>query len=62
MSVFLDRLFRHPGLTITTYTVNPKTGEQTAPAERRHHARPNDMPLQGSIWPPCECPRHRRAG
>lgn len=49
--------FSRPALRVTTYRVDPATGERTEPVTRWLRAR--GTAERTTTWPPCECPRHR---
>ncbi len=50
----------HPGLTVTTYRVDPETGDRIG--ERTQVLPASETPdVPHQLWPPCQCPRHRKA-
>lgn len=52
-----DAVTAHVGLTVTTYRVDPATGEKTQPITRKLRAV---EPLEpGGVWRRCQCPRCR---
>lgn len=50
----------HPGLTITTYSIDPATLKRRGRRTRRLAADPT--PPVTNAWPPCRCPRHGGRG